>query len=195
MARTPKQQRERSRTLNDSEIKALWKAAGENGLFGAAVKLLLLTAQRSTKVASLRWDDIEDGVWNIRTAEREKGNGQSLKLPKLALNILGALQRFAGNPYVFPGRINGHFKELTNGQSKARFDAECGVKGWRIHDLRRTARSLMSRAGIQNEVAERVLGHVIRGVEGIYNRHSYDAEKAEALIKLAALIEQITATG
>jgi integrase len=86
MARTPKQQRERFRTLSDSEIKAIWKAAGENGSFGAAVKLLLLTAQRSTKVASLRWDDIEDGVWTIRTAAREKGNGQSLKLPKLALD-------------------------------------------------------------------------------------------------------------
>lgn len=50
----------------------------------------------------------------------------------------------------------------------------------------------MSRAGVQSEHAERVLGHAIGGVEGIYDRHSYDAEKAAALQKLATLIEQIT---
>ena len=55
--------------------------------------------------------------------------------------------------------------------------------------------SLMSRAGVQSEHAERVLGHVIGGVEGIYNRHTYDVEKADALLKLAALIEQIAHPG
>jgi hypothetical protein len=50
---------------------------------------------------------------------------------------------------------------------------------------------LMSRAGVQSEHAERVLGHAIGGVEGIYNRHTYDVEKADALTKLAALIHQI----
>jgi hypothetical protein len=49
----------------------------------------------------------------------------------------------------------------------------------------------MSRAGVLSEHGERVLGHAIGGVEGIYDRHSYDAEKAEALRKLAALIERI----
>jgi hypothetical protein len=51
--------------------------------------------------------------------------------------------------------------------------------------------ALMSRAGVSSEVAERVLGHSIRGVEGIYNRHQYFDEKAAALEKLAALIDQI----
>jgi hypothetical protein len=40
-------------------------------------------------------------------------------------------------------------------------------------------------------VSERVLGHAIPGVEGVYDRHSYDAEKAHALTKLAALVETI----
>jgi hypothetical protein len=60
-----------------------------------------------------------------------------------------------------------------------------------LHDLRRTARSLMSRAGVLPHVSERVLGHVIPGVEGVYDRHSYDVEKAHALTKLAALVETI----
>ena len=61
-------------------------------------------------------------------------------------------------------------------------DAKAAISGdWHIHDLRRTARSLLSRAGVQSEHAERVLGHAIGGVEGIYDRHRYDNEKAHAL--------------
>ena len=62
---------------------------------------------------------------------------------------------------------------------------------WTLHDLRRTARSLMSRAGVQPHISERVLGHAIEGVEGIYDRHAYTAEKAQALTTLAGLIENI----
>ena len=62
---------------------------------------------------------------------------------------------------------------------------------WTLHDLRRTARSLMSRAGVPADTAERVLGHVIPGVRSVYDRHSYAAEKREALEKLAALVERI----
>ena len=72
-----------------------------------------------------------------------------------------------------------------------RFDIACGVKDWRLHDLRRTARSLMSRAGVNPDVAERCLGHVIRGVRGTYDRHRYIEEMRVAFEKLSALIETI----
>jgi hypothetical protein len=45
--------------------------------------------------------------------------------------------------------------------------------------------------GVQSDVAERVLGHVIPGVRGVYDRHSYAAEKRDALEKLAVLIGRI----
>jgi integrase len=64
-------------------------------------------------------------------------------------------------------------------------DKASGVTGWRLHDARRTARSLMSRAGVNSDHAERCLGHVIGGVRGIYDRHEYQAEKAHALEMLA----------
>jgi integrase len=62
---------------------------------------------------------------------------------------------------------------------------------WTLHDLRRTARSLMSRAGISSDHAERALGHVIDGVRSVYDRHKYLAEKQRAFEALAALVEQI----
>jgi integrase len=60
-----------------------------------------------------------------------------------------------------------------------------------LSDLRRTARSLLSRAGVSSEHAERVLGHAIGGVEGTYNRHPYVEEKAAALKALATLVERV----
>ena len=57
--------------------------------------------------------------------------------------------------------------------------------------MRRTAKSLMARAGVRPDVSERVLGHTIAGVEGVYDRHTYAKEKADALSKLAALVELI----
>jgi hypothetical protein len=65
------------------------------------------------------------------------------------------------------------------------------MPGWTIHDLRRTARSLLSRVGVSRDHAERVLGHVIGGVEGVYDRHAYFDEKAAALDMLAKLIDRI----
>src|SRR5439155_9700414 len=74
---------------------------------------------------------------------------------------------------------------------KQDFDKLCAVTGWRLHDLRRTARSLMSRAGVNSDHAERCLGHVIGGVRGVYDRHEFHAEKKHAFEALAAQIERI----
>ena len=65
------------------------------------------------------------------------------------------------------------------------------MEPWVIHDLRRTARSLMSRAGVLSEHAERVMGHAITGVEGVYDLYEYFDEKTQTLERLAGLIEQI----
>ena len=49
----------------------------------------------------------------------------------------------------------------------------------------------MASAGVSSEHAERVLGHAIVGVEGVYDRHHYRDETADALSRLARLITQI----
>jgi integrase len=112
-------------------------------------------------------------------------------LPELALDIIKAQPHFVDNPYVFAGRREGHFNSFS--KAKAAFDArlDAEFKPWVLHDLRRTARSLMSRAGVRPDIAERCMGHAIAGVEGIYDRHSYTAEKADALNALASLVQAI----
>ena len=180
----------RDRILDDNELRAVWKQAEADGTFGAFVRILLLTGQRKEKVASMRWDDITGATWTIPTEKREKGNAGVLVLPDLALEIVNAQPRFASNPYVFAGEGGGHIKGWS--RRKRQFDAQLeGVKPWVLHDLRRTARSLMSRAGVRPDISERVLGHIIKGVEGVYDRHSYTEEKAHALKALAGLIDRI----
>ena len=172
------------------------------GTFGALVRILLLTAQRRGAVVNMKYDAIKnnvtpkegdkpiDGVWEVATAAREKGNFGAAKLPKQALAIINSLPKFKSNPYVFAaargnGPLNGFNKR------KAAFDKACGVSGWTLHDLRRTARSLMSRAGISDEHAEHTLGHKLQGVKKVYNRYDYFKEKSEALVKLAAQIDLV----
>ncbi len=191
MRRTDAKARKRSRLLDDAELRAVWAVAKANGTFGAIVRLLLLTGQRREKVATMKFADVTvDGVWNIPTEDREKGNGGALVLPEAALAIIQSQKRIGDNPYVFAGRGHGHFVGFS--PCKRAFDQKVGnLPRWTLHDLRRTARSLMARAGVRPDVGERVLGHVLTGVEGIYDRHSYRDEKADALRRLAGLIEMI----
>jgi hypothetical protein len=129
MRRVPAQARKRSRTLSDTELVQVWNAAEQAGVFGAFIQLLLLTAQRRDKVASMRWSDItEDGTWTIPTEPREKGNPGTLRLPPLAMKIIGAQPRLASNPFVFTGRSDGPLAGFSH--RHAAFMALCGVDGW-----------------------------------------------------------------
>jgi len=183
--------RARDRILNEAEIRQLWQACDEvNGTYGALIKIALLTAQRREKVAKMQWDDLADGEWTIRVEHRQKGTAGKLKLPAMALEVIERQHRIAGNPHVFAGRGKAAFNAFSQ-RKKELDEALPDLEPWVIHDLRRTARSLLSRAGVRPDIAERVMGHAIGGVEGIYDRHSYDAQKADALSRLADLLTGI----
>jgi integrase len=179
----------RARILSDDEIRAIWKAAERAGAYGGVVQLALLTAQRRTKITTMKWADVAGDTWSIPKAPREKDTAGTLVLPEAALVIVQAQDQMGENPHVFAGRGDGPINGMS--KCKARLDRASGVSGWRIHDLRRSARSLMSRAGVRPDVAERVMGHAIAGVEGVYDRHAYRDEKADALRRLAGLIDGI----
>jgi integrase len=189
MRRSKTKERARTRILTDNEIRTIWRKA--EGAFGDLLRLLLLTGQRRDKVASMKWEDISvDGVWSIPNGHRkQKGTGGDLKLPKMALDIIRARPRLVSNPHVFPAARTSYFRLYATG--KEAIDAATGISGWRLHDFRRTSRSMMARAGIASEVAEQVLGHSLAGVERVYNRHRYTEEKAHALRSLADLIDSI----
>jgi integrase len=191
MRRTDPKTRKRTRILSDDEIRGLWRVTENGGRFGAIIRLALLTAQRREKIAGMRWADVSlDGTWTVPTDDREKGTGGALVLPKAAVDIIQQQSRLGENPHVFAGKGRGPFSGFSKSQRE--LDAKLEeMPPWSLHDLRRSARSLMSRAGVRPDIAERVLGHAISGVEGVYDRHSYRDEKADALLRLAALIRDI----
>ena len=172
----------RDRVLNDDEIRAVWGAADRHGSTGGIVQFALLCAQRYAKIATMRWTDLHGDVWDIPQGAREKGTAGALRLPPLALGIIHRQPRIAGKGPVF-GRP--HSRTLP------RLRDDAGVDGWTIHDLRRTARTLLSRARVSTEIAELVLGHSIKGIQQVYDRHKYFEEKAHALAALAQLVENI----
>ena len=204
MRRTNPAERARSRTLSDDELRALWTVTEAGGSFNALVRFMLLTAQRRGKCVAVQWNDIDDdGVWHIRPdtklAAREKGTAGDLTLSDMALQVVRSQPRLKSNEFVFSGRV-GHFKGFNHSKERLdklllealrKADPEAELEHWTLHDLRRSARSLMSRAKVPPHVAEISLGHVQGGVLGIYDRYSYEAEKKEALDALAGLVERI----
>jgi len=190
MARTSLTARARDRVLNDEDIRALWRTLEQTPYpFGPFIQLLLLTAQRRDEVAQMRWSELDGDVWVIPRERYKSGRANAVPLSEPVQRILSSIPRTSEYVFTTTGRspISGFSK------AKAAIDKASGVTGWRLHDLRRTARSLMSRAGVSSDIAERVLGHVIPGVAGVYDRHNYISEKRDALRKLSAEITKVAA--
>jgi integrase len=175
----------RDRVLSDDELRAIWAAtysASSLGVFGQYIRFLLLTAARRSEAAEMRWDELKDGVWLLPAARNKTAQDLARPLSGAALAVI-AERRSLGGEFVFA--------VSAMGRGKAKLDGASGTEGWTIHDLRRTARSLMSRAGVPSDHAERCLGHVIGGVCGVYDRHRYLEEMLIAYEKLSALIAGI----
>jgi integrase len=188
MARVNASETARSRILSDDELCAVWAATEGAGPFSALVRFLLLTGARRTEAAAMTWNEIVGADWTL-PARRNKAKVDLVRpLSAAAQAVLAAQPRIEGCPYAFS---NGRAPLSGYSLPKRRLDAASGTSGWTLHDLRRTARSLLSRAGVSADHAERCLGHVIGGVRGIYDRHEYGREKLLAFEALAAQIERI----
>lgn len=182
----------RDRALDDDEIRALWAAAGavEPAMYGSMVKLLLITGQRLGDWQRARWDEIADEALVIPAARYKGAREHAVPIVLAARAILDTLPRTG--PFVFQIR-KGPFANLS--KAKARLDALMpGVAAFRLHDLRRTARSLLSRAGVERTIAERLIGHSVGDhVERTYDTYGYWPERVKAAQALANLVERIVA--
>jgi integrase len=172
----------RVRTLTDRELAAIWRATPDTG-YGRIIRLLMLTAQRRDEIGGLRWSEVDVAAQTIGLpGERTKNRlPHDIPLSKLALGVLADQPKRRGRDLVF-GEGEGGFSGWS--RSKDRLDAECGVKDWTLHDLRRTAATGMANLGVQPHIIEAVLNHISghkAGVAGIYNRSTYAADKRAAL--------------
>ncbi len=185
----PPHERARTRTLDDNEIRRLWGATEGPHAFSALVRFLLLTGARIGEARRITRTEAPNGDW-LLPAERNKVKRELLRpLSPQARAVLDSRPVIDGCPYYFTA--DGRRAVAVSTRSKKQLDEVSGVSGWRPHDLRRTARSLMTRAGVAREHAEQCLGHVQKLVVGTYDRHDYYSEKKRAFEKLATQIELI----
>jgi integrase len=144
--------RARSHVPSDAELKAIVLAAERDQLFGSYLLFTLLTACRRGESAGLRRSELIDGgkSWLIPGSRYKTGRDVLIPLSRAAQAIIAAMPMLG--EYVFSDDGTG---ELGNfGARKAKFDALSRVRGWVIHDLRRAARTLLSRAGVSADIAE-----------------------------------------
>jgi integrase len=185
MAHLPKPgaETQRERVLNDKELEAVWRAAKEIGWpFGDAVRLLILTGARREEIGGLKWNEIDDDTVNLAGERTKNGEPHTIPLSSAAAIVLQEVPRIANSERVFT--TNG--KTSVSGWSRAKrnLDELSKVKEWRIHDLRRTVATGLQKLGVNLQTIEAVLGHTSgsrSGVVGVYQRHSFDAEKRAAL--------------
>ncbi|WP_166145422.1 site-specific integrase [Methylosinus sp. RM1] len=186
----PPEPTSRSRVLSDVELAVIWRACGDDD-YGRIVRLLMLTGQRRDEVGAMTWGEIAGDVWTIPGSRTKNHREHTLSLTAQALALLP--EQREGRELVF-GAGAGPFSGWS--QCKARLDAralkmlrkedpEAELAGWRLHDLRRTAATVMAdRLGVLPHIVEAVLNHVSghrAGVAGVYNRAAYRAEIGRAL--------------
>jgi integrase len=188
--RTSISERARSRILSDDELRAVWLAAEQDkGPFGPFVRFVLLTATRRSEAGGLRRSELSDGgkVWTIPGARYKSGKDTLIPLSKAAQAIIAAQPERGAFVFSADGsRPLGGFDDR-----KRQFDEACGITGWRLHDLRRTSRTLLSRAGVSADIAEMCLGHALGGVRAVYDRFAYLDQKRQAFEALAALVGRV----
>jgi integrase len=195
--RAPSAETARDRILTDEELGAVWRAAGgQEQPYAEFVKLLILTGQRRSEISEMRWSEIDLAakLWTL-PKERAKNHRQhEIPLSDSAVEILRAMPRVAESDFVFT--IYGRRPMCGFHLIKERLDGLLppDMSAWVFHDLRRTFASGMARLGINLPVIEKLLNHVsgsFAGIVGIYQRHSFDAEKRTAMAAWSRHIEAL----
>lgn len=193
--------RPRERVLTEEELRAVYitARAGES-YFHRIVILLILTGQRRGEIAKLQWDWIAGDRIHMPGAAVKNGRDHTYPIGPEAQVTINTCTRWNDHPYLFPAaRKRKNTTTVFNGwgKPKAAFDKECGITGWTLHDLRRTASSGMAALGVPQIVVEKLLNHVSGGTQSpisqIYNRYSYMDEMREAVTKWEAYLGGISA--
>ena len=190
----------RERVLDDDEIKALWHATEDlYQPYGSILRLLLLTGQRRSEVAGMRWSELnlDKQQWTIPRERCKNGKTHIVHLSEPVLQIIEATPNKGGD-LLFPSGVG---RPVTGfAQMKPVVDKKIAntlrrkLEPWVIHDLRRTCASGMAQLKIPPHVLDRVLNHTggsINAIAAIYNRHEYLSERQEALDLWAAQVEEL----
>jgi len=141
----------------------------------------------------MRWDelDLERGLWSLPGDRTKNHHPHAIPLPPTAVALIQSSPRRRGADLAFEGARRtvpsgfGKVKErLDVAMQEAAKKARRRFQPWVLHDIRRTVATGFQRLGVRLEVTEAVLNHISgsrSGIVGVYQRHGWEREKAEAL--------------
>ena len=197
-------ERPRHRALSFDELAQLFAKIRETPTFGEdnllAIKLLLALCVRKGELLGARWSEFDfegstqsGAVWHLPASRTKTGESLDIPLAPTVVEWFGALRVLAaGSEYVFPKRRHDPRERVPHmgidTLNVALQRVNHGLVHFTLHDLRRTARTHLAALGVRREVAERCLGHKLRGVEGTYDRHDYFKERRAALAQWTQLL-------
>ena len=179
---------ERGRALSDAEIGQIWRAAENMGAFGRLTQLALLTGMRRGELAGLRWSDIRSDRIALEARHTKGGAAHEIPLTGLMCATL-AKQPRTSSSLVFPSsRANGRISGWT--KLVKRLVKESGVE-LTMHDTRRTCRTLMSRLGVNEDIAELAIGHQRADLVARYNKDAAWERRVEAFEQVSTHLTQL----
>lgn len=150
---------QRERYLSQDEAQRLMRALEKSDRPEAfALRLLLLTGARKSEILKARWEHVRMDLRLLIVPLSKSGSPRHILLSDAALDILRAIPRTPGNPWLFPGHAPGKpLSDLYRFWNRLR--QELGLEDVRIHDLRHTFASFLVNAGHSLYEAQKMLGH------------------------------------
>jgi integrase len=176
----------RSHVLKDDEARVIFEAVSHDPTpFKKIIALCLLTGMRRGEAAAMHSSWVNEAERTITIPATVAKNGRACEIP---YGDLAA--RFIPNTtgHLFLSRNGVPYTKFA--KAKAKLDKECGVSGWKIHDLRRFYRTAHGRIGTRPDLAERLINHVSSRspVEAVYDRYSYLPEMREPVTRYERFI-------
>jgi len=186
--RTRAEQVERAgRAMSLRELALAWKSCDAvPDDFARFIRLLILTGQRRTETARMRWRDVdlEAGEWVIPAAEAKNGRAHVVPLGPMALELIRSQPRVFNVAWVFSGRTDAPISGWSKRMAKLEERAESlELARWTLHDLRRSFRSGLSELGVSPRVAEAMLNHAGSELEQVYDRADLGRSRREAALR------------
>ena len=173
----------RERYLSREELRRLGAALAEaqaseteSPFAVAAIGLLILTGARLMEILTVRWDyvDLRGAVLRLPNS---KTGAKRIYLNDAAVDLLRAMPRIQGNPFVIAGAKPG--ARLINLQKPwRRIRAAAKLGDVRIHDLRHSYASVAAGAGMSLPMIGKLLGHSQPGTTARYAHLATDPVKA-----------------
>lgn len=156
-----KENNQRQRFLTPDEIQRVYQAmeSDPSRTAVAALKFLLLTGARRNEALKAQWEnvDLDNGVWYVPLTKA--GKGRYVQLNSESQNLLRALPRIQGSPWLFPSRRDPSKPIYSPQGAFDRVLKASGIEHLRLHDLRHTYASLAINAGVSLSIIQGLLHH------------------------------------